>query len=273
VERVGASISAKQADDIVRVAALSPMEGQRKVLVLHEFHLVAPPAAARLLKTIEEPPPSTVFVVLADDVPPDLVTIASRCVRVDFHGLDATAVALALEHDGVAPATALEAARLAGGNLDMARLLAADHQAATRRGAFAGVPSRLDGTGATVARVVDELVGLIDASLEPVTARQAAEAAALEERVKLTGERGSGRRALEDEHRRQQRRHRTDELRAGLTAIAAAYRDALVAHPGVEPAARLDAVHAVHEALQALERNVNEVLLLQALLLRLPALP
>ena len=53
-------------------------------MVLDEFHLVSPAAAATLLKTIEEPPPGTYFVVLADEVTPDLVTIASRCARVDF---------------------------------------------------------------------------------------------------------------------------------------------------------------------------------------------
>ena len=61
IEREGAAISAAQAEDIVRRAALAPVEGRRKVLVLDEFHLLRPEAAARLLKTIEEPSPSTVF--------------------------------------------------------------------------------------------------------------------------------------------------------------------------------------------------------------------
>jgi DNA polymerase-3 subunit delta' len=273
VERVGAAISKPQAEEIVRAASRSPVEGDRKVLVLHDFHLVRPEAAAALLKTIEEPPASTVFVVLADDVTPDLVTIASRCLRVDFHALDATAIALVLEADGVAPAAALAAAELAGGSLDAARLLVADDQAAVRRHAFATVAGRLDGTGATVARIVDELVGLIDAATEPLVAQQSAELDELEERVKLTGERGAGRRELEAEHKRQVRRLRTDELRAGLGAIAAAYRDALVSGRARDVEAIAAAVTAVHRALEALDRNVNEVLLLQALLLQLPSVP
>ena len=84
VERTGAAIPIEAAREIVRRASLSPAEGDRKVMVLDEFHLVSPAAAATLLKTIEEPPPGTYFVVLADEVTPDLVTIASRCVRVDF---------------------------------------------------------------------------------------------------------------------------------------------------------------------------------------------
>ena len=58
--RVGAAISKDQADEIVRLAALAPNEGNRKVLILDEFHLLSGEAAAKLLKTIEEPPDSTV---------------------------------------------------------------------------------------------------------------------------------------------------------------------------------------------------------------------
>ena len=41
-------------------------------------------AAPALLKTLEEPPGDTVFVLLADDVPPELATVASRCVQIAF---------------------------------------------------------------------------------------------------------------------------------------------------------------------------------------------
>ena len=46
VERTGPYITKPQAEDIVRLAALAPVEGDRKVLVLHEFHLVQDEAAA-----------------------------------------------------------------------------------------------------------------------------------------------------------------------------------------------------------------------------------
>ena len=110
VEREGASISVKQADDIVRAASLSPIEGDHKVLVLDEFHLMTAAVAPKLLKTIEEPPAPTIFVVLADDVPPELVTIASRCVRIDFGPVPTALVEATLVAEGVEAA----AARLAG---------------------------------------------------------------------------------------------------------------------------------------------------------------
>ena len=86
VEREGAAISIDAARQVSRLAATSPVEGDRKVIILHDFHLVED-AGPALLKTIEEPPATTVFVILAEYVPPELVTIASRCVRVDFQPL------------------------------------------------------------------------------------------------------------------------------------------------------------------------------------------
>jgi DNA polymerase-3 subunit delta' len=272
VERVGAAISVEQAEEIVRLSSLAPVEGNRKVLVLDEFHLLRPEAAARLLKAIEEPPPSTVFVVLADTITADLVTIASRCVRIEFRTIPDEVVAAALEADGVAPASAAAAAAAAGGDLDRARLLAADPALVARREAFARLPLRLDGTGHAVAAAVDELLGLIEGAAEPLRQRQAVELAELQERVERLGERGSGRRALEERHRRELRRHRTDELQSGLVALAGAYRDRLAAGTVHDPGRAIEAVTAVHEAVEAMERNPNEVLLLQALLLRLPSL-
>ena len=85
--RTGASLDIETARSIVVRASRSPSEGARQVLILHEFHLLAPAAAATLLKVVEEPPASTVFVILADQTPPELTTIASRCVKVPFRTL------------------------------------------------------------------------------------------------------------------------------------------------------------------------------------------
>jgi DNA polymerase-3 subunit delta' len=271
VEREGAYISVGQAREIQRLAMRTPNERPRKVLVLTDFHLVRE-AAGTLLKVIEEPPPSTLFVVLAEHVPPELVTIASRCARVDFTALGTADLAAALVAEGIEPLVAADVADAAGGRIDRARLLAADPGFATRRDAWRTVPSRLDGSGAAVAVVAAELVDLLSsAATEPLEARQAAERAALEERVERTGERGAGRRELADRHRREHRRLRTDELRFGLAVLSGAYRDALVAGTA-DARACTAAVEALRAAAEALVRNPNEALLLQATLLRLPPL-
>lgn len=272
VRRVGASISAEQIDDIVRSASLAPVEGSRKVMILDEFHLLDARGAARLLKTLEEPPASTMFIVLADQVDAELVTIASRCVRIEFAPIDEVAIRDALVAEGHDTTSSIVAAASAAGSLDRARVLVSDPGLAARRDAFASIPSRLDGTGFTVVTLTDEITRLADESAASLAPTHAAEITALEERVSAVGERGSGRKTLEDRHKREVRRYRTDELRSGLGVMAGAYRDALVAGTAPRPEAATRAVLRIHEALEALERNPNEVLLLQALLLDLPSL-
>ncbi|MBV9411803.1 MAG: hypothetical protein JO148_09405 [Acidimicrobiia bacterium] len=270
VERTGPYITVDQAREIVRLAMRSPNEGHRKVLVLTDFHLVKE-AAPTLLKVIEEPPESTVFVVLADHVPVELETIASRCVRIDFRAIDRDQLVRTLVTEGVEQAIAEEAADAAGGRLDRARLLASDPDLAARREAWRSVPRRLDGTGAAVAVAAAALAQLIaTAGVEPLHARHKAELDALAERAERYGDR-INRKQVDEQQRRELRRLRMDELRFGLATLQQAYRDALV--DGSGPTADcLAAVDAIVEAAEALERNPNEALLLQALLLKLAPL-
>lgn len=265
-ERTGAYISVGDAREIGRLGALSPVEGRRKVLVLVDFHLVED-AAPALLKAIEEPPATTVYVILAEHVPPELVTIASRCVRIDLSPVPPGVLASALVADGMAPALAAEVAEASGGRPDRARLLATDAGFAARRDAWRDAPQRLDGTGAAAATLAAELLGGVETVVEPLGARQAAELAELAERARLYGDRAGERKELEARHKREERRLRTDELRFGLATLAAAYRDRLSA-PG-DPGPALAAVEAVTAANEALSRNPNVALLLQALLVRL----
>lgn len=267
-ERSGASLLLDDAREIARRAATSPVEAARKVLILTDFHLVEQVAPA-LLKTIEEPPATTVFVILAEQVPPELVTIASRCMRIDFAPLSPEAVAEVLQAEGVAGPTAAQVAVAAGGRLDRARLLAGDSGFAARIATWRDVPNRLDGTGAAVVALADELRAAIETVLEPVRAVHQQELAELEERARVYGDRPATK-EVEARHRREERRARTDELRAGLATLAGHYRDRLAAGvTGPEAARCLDAVAAIDAANEALIRNPNEVLWLQALLLRL----
>lgn len=270
VERVGASISAEQADDIVRRASRSATEGTRKVLVLDEFHLIAPNVAPKLLKTIEEPPEGTYFVVLADELTNDLVTIASRCVKVEFQVLSPTVVTDRLIAEGVDADRAAQAAAFAGGDLDRARLLATDDRLALRLQAWRDLPSRLDGTGHRAATSVDDLRGAIDDAEAPLRARQEAEIVELNERIERYGQRGSGAAELDKRHKRETRRFRTDELRLGLGALAGVYRDEMVR--AEDPTAALAGIAAVQAAADALLFNPNEELLLLGLAMAIPPL-
>ena len=270
VRRSGARIDVEQARSIIHEASLSPSEGDSKVMILDEFHLLAPEGAGRLLKIIEEPPDSVTFLILADFVPHDLITISSRCARIDFRGISADVIAAQLVTEGIAPASAMGAARAAHGDLERARVLATDPALAERRTAFAEAPHELDGTGAVAMRTAAHLIGLIDAASEPLANRHAAEVAALDERIKAYGERGSGKKQLDERHRRELRRYRTDEMRSGLAAMAATYRDTAINPATTDVDACADAVRSIHRAMETLDRNPNEKLLVESLLWSLP---
>jgi DNA polymerase-3 subunit delta' len=271
IERAGASILIDQAREVGRVALRTPRTGPYQVLVLVDFHLVDE-AAPALLKTIEEPPDTTVIIITAETVPRPFVTIASRCVLVEFRPLDNATIVEVLVDEGVEAATARSIAEAAGGRLDRARLLAGDPGFVARQQLWRSVPGRLDGSGARVAQLADELVASASEPLEVVRARQADELVLLQEEAERRGDRAIvGRAAIEVRHRRELRRVRTDELRAGLAALSSVCRERL-SEPGVSAQrlrTTLSAMAAIDEAATRLGRNVNETMLLQWLLLHL----
>ena len=269
IEPEGARVTIEQARAVTQASVRSPVEAAVQVIVLCEFHRIENIGAA-LLKTIEEPPPTTVFVVLADEIVPDLVTIASRAMRVDFGPVPPEVIAARLVAEGVGPAEADQAAAAASGDLGRARLLARDPALSARREAWTTLPDRLDGTGAAVVVEVASLREHIDRAQGPLDERQAAEVAELEERVERYGSRGQGVAALRDKHRREVRRLRTQELRFGLSTVAARYRARLM--EGRPSGELLEAMEAIQASSEALDRNGNEELLLESLLLKLAPL-
>lgn len=272
VRREGASILKEQSEDVIALASTTATEGRVKVVIMHEIHLMQPAAIVRLLKTLEEPPPGVHFVMLADEVDGALATIVSRCVSVRFAALDESTITEVLVAEGTNPDIAGMSARAAHGNLARARLLASDRQLAARREFFADIPRRIDGTGATVIEIVERISSMLDDCVEPIHRRHEQEIADLERNLQLMGVKRGGKKALEDRHKREIRRHRTDELRAGLTEIAGTYRDELARNPGIlRPEAYTDAVTRIHGAMRHLALNVNESLLLRDLIWSLPS--
>lgn len=260
----------EEAEPLIVQASRSPVEGNRKVLVVNRFHTATPAAAASLLKTIEEPPAKSIFVLLAEDVPPEHITIASRCTRVDFGSVAADDIEAALVAEGLADAMqAAIVAAASNGSVERARVLATDEQLALRRDAWWSVPDRLDGTGAAAAAMVEEVRGLIDDAGKAKVRQHDGELEALDQREEALGTRGSGRRDMEARHRREQRQFRTEELRFGLSTLAARYREMIISDDSRQ--GPLDAVKHLRDTSDALIRNPNEALLLQSLLLKLPA--
>lgn len=275
VQREGAALSVGDAAEVVRLAQRRPLEGRRQVLVVPDLH-GAERAAPVLLKTLEEPAGDSVFVLMADFVPAELATVASRCVRIELSPLSPDELVAALQAEGVTPESAAELAAAAGGSPERARLLAADTNLAGRRALWWSVPTRLDGTGATAAALASELLGSAEDATEPLRVRHRQELDAMATEAENAGLRaGAGRKAVEDRQRRQERRWRTDELLAGLAVLAVAYRERMTDASGPRLFSLCAALSAVEEAGRMLVRahNPNELLMLEALMVRLSAVP
>lgn len=271
VEPEGNQLRKDEVDELIRLAHRQPTERPHKVLVLPRFDSAGPVAWSRMLKVLEEPPPSTVWVLLADDLPVEMATITSRCVVVPLDPVPPTAVAERLVAEGHNAPAADAAAAVAAGDLALARLLVGDDRLALRCEAWARIPDQLDGSGHIVWRLVAEQRAAVDDALLHVKQRFDAAEADLAARIDELGLPRTRLKELADSHRRQLRRARTAELRLGLAAVAARYRDALATSRDRAPL--VDAVGAIDATYEALlVRNANEALQLQALLLRLPGL-
>ncbi len=280
VERSGATLDVDDARTIVTRAQRRPLESARQVLVVADVHL-AGKAVPALLKTVEEPPPATVFVLLADDTPPSLATIVSRCVQIPFDAVPEDAVIGWLVDRGIDRQRAEGVARASGGRLDRALLLVSDEGFAARQDQWCSVASRLDGTGATAVVVADELLSSVEAGLTSLREQHGREMDALAEEAEAVGAKGiQGRRQIEERHRREERRWRADDLRFGLAILAGLWRDRVVAtaDPGGsgrsartvgESRRALRQLEAIDRTSLALAQNANEALLMEALMVEL----
>ena len=76
----------------------APNQAQYKVYIIDEVHMLSTNASNALLKTLEEPPPSVIFVLATTEAHKILPTIVSRCQRFDFRRLAQTDIAKKLTH-------------------------------------------------------------------------------------------------------------------------------------------------------------------------------
>jgi DNA polymerase-3 subunit delta' len=261
----------------------SPIETERKCVVILEADRLNPESGNALLKIVEEPPARTIVILVAESGAEVLETIRSRCQRIDFGALGTDVLLAELERRGIDATESELAARLSGGRLD--RAVALSGPLRELRAAFADVPSRVDGTGATALALAEGLGQVIKDTLTGLEAAQQAELDELEEEIERrqyaprTAQ--AMRKRVTDRQKRESRRSRIDALLEGITAFESVYRDALAdAVPSVnadrpafavDPAAAARALDACREARASFEFNPNEALLLERLVLHLPA--
>jgi DNA polymerase-3 subunit delta' len=276
VRRSGAALSVDDMRTMVGLAQRRPLHASRQVVILTDVHLAGKSAPA-LLKTLEEPPGQSVFILLADELTPELATVASRCVQIEFPPVPRTTMVSWLRGLGLDDEVAAVVADSSSGSPGRARIMMDDPDVAERASLWSSVPERLNGSGVVAAELVRSLVASTERAVEPLRAEHARVIERLTDEAKEMGERAlPGRKEITEQQAREERRWRTDALRAGLGALARAYAARCSAAAGAQDArdgrSAAAAVTLITETATTLPRNPNESLLLQALLVRLGAL-
>lgn len=117
------TITVEMAREIIGQASYRPFEARRRVVIVDQADQLQPSAQNALLKTLEEPPPSSMFVLVTARPDTLLETVRSRCPRVRFGRLGPADLADVLVRYCQVPAA--EATALAAmGDGSVARALA-----------------------------------------------------------------------------------------------------------------------------------------------------
>jgi DNA polymerase-3 subunit delta' len=272
-------------ESVIRAASLSPSEGDRRVFVIEEAEDLRDESQNALLKTLEEPAPFAHLILVCSE--PELLaeTILSRCAPVEFGPLAAAAVLEALGAGEEADA----AARLSGGDVELARALMDERGVALR--AAAESAARAARSEEAMAEPWRDLLETAAAAGQEAGAEEERRLVEEAEATARKGRKGRLTREATEQVRRTERRARTQALDLGLALCCAWYRDlAAIASgaddvvlntdrleqlredaQGLEPAQARAAVEWVLDTRRRLRLNVSEELALEALWLRLAA--
>ena len=82
--------------EIREEVAYRPTEGNYKVYIIDEVHMLSTGAFNALLKTLEEPPYYVIFILATTEAHKVPITILSRCQRYDFHRISIDTIAARL---------------------------------------------------------------------------------------------------------------------------------------------------------------------------------
>ena len=241
----GLSIGVDAMRTIVQIASRRPGTGRWQIVVIEDADRLTEGAANALLKVVEEPPPSTVFLLCAPSVDPEdiAITLRSRCRHVALVTPPVDAIAgVLIESDGVPEQDAVWAASVSGGHVGRARRLATDEQARQRRLRALSL-ARDAATPSRAYAAAEELVATAEAEAKALTVdRNESEA---EELRTALGAGGTGKGtagamrgatgAIKDLERRQKSRltrASRDALDRALIDLATYFRDALLISSG-----------------------------------------
>ena len=163
------SLGVEQAREMVTRASMSPVEAQRTVFLLPDAGSMTESAANAMLKTLEEPTASVVFILVAeseDDFPP---TVSSRCRTIHMGRVPEDEIVGALTGRGLGEREASAVATVSGGRPGLALALMTQPEVAEFRELWLSIPSRVTphpGDGQRLATIVlEELAPLVEDSV------------------------------------------------------------------------------------------------------------
>ena len=241
----GLSIGVDEMRAIVQIASRRPGTGRWQIVLIEDADRLTEGAANALLKVVEEPPPSTVFLLCAPSVDPEdiAITLRSRCRHVALVTPSVEAIAgMLIDSDGLADDVAQWAASVSGGHVGRARRLATDEAARERRKRALGL-ARDAATPSRAYAAAEELVKTAeDEALALTVDRNEAET---EELRTALGAGGTGKgtagslrgaagalNALERRQKSRKTRASRDSLDRALIDLATYFRDALLVSSG-----------------------------------------
>jgi DNA polymerase III subunit gamma/tau len=77
---------------LIEQVRFQPQQGQYKVFIIDEVHMLSPQAFNAFLKTLEEPPPYAIFILATTEKHKIIPTILSRCQIFDFRRIQVSAI-------------------------------------------------------------------------------------------------------------------------------------------------------------------------------------
>lgn len=120
----GAYIRIDSIRSLCETISLRPAEGDVRIALIAEAHLMNAEAGNALLKVLEEPPGKTVFILSAPQAADILPTIVSRCRQIRFNPIPEDRLTEYLvDNAGLLQQDACAIARLAGGSIGTALAL------------------------------------------------------------------------------------------------------------------------------------------------------
>ena len=130
-------ITIEQVRELQRQLSLSSLLGSGRVAVLEGVERASEGAANALLKTLEEPVRRVTLLLTASDVEDVRPTVVSRCELLALRAVPSADIAAALEARGASASTARETARLANGRPELALQILEDPNLRGRRLGYA----------------------------------------------------------------------------------------------------------------------------------------